>query len=197
MNHLGGAEQITILLANLASGDDTARDRLFNAIYAELRQIAAAQLRMERRNHTLQPTALAHEACLRLIDRPGEWRNRQHLFHTAAKVMRQVLTDYARARCAEKRGGDRRAITLNEAINVPPSWSSLSVEDMIALNDALDRLKAKDSRQATMVELRFFVGLSEEEVAEILQVSSRTVKRDWEAARAWLFGELRGGATGR
>ena len=193
---MGGAEQITALLANLANGGEGARDRLFSAVYEELKRVAAAQLRIERRNHTLQPTALLHEACLRLMQAPGEWKNRQHLFRTAAKVMRQVLIDYARAKCAEKRGGDRCVVTLDEVINVPPAWSTLPIEEVISLDSAIERLKAKDERQAIIVELRFFGGLSEEEIAETLGVSSRTVKRDWEAARAWLFGELRSQPAG-
>jgi RNA polymerase sigma-70 factor, ECF subfamily len=188
---MGGPDQITAMLADLADGGDAARDLLLTAIYRELKLVAAAQLRLERPNHTLQPTALVHEACMRLLQDPVGWKNREHLFRTAAKIMRQILTDYARARSAKKRGANQPDIALCEMIDVPASWSALSIEDVIALDAAIERLRSKDKRQSVVVELRFFAGLSEDEIAEVLQISARTVKRDWEAARAWLYGQLK------
>jgi RNA polymerase sigma factor (TIGR02999 family) len=150
------ADQITELLAGLDEGAEAGRDKMIAAIYRELRRVAAAQLRHERRDHTLQPTALVHEACIRLLNRPAEWRDREHLYRTAAKIMRQILTDYARARSAEKRQADRPRVPLSEEIQVSAAWSALSLEDVIALNDAIEKLKAKDPRQSVVVDLRFF-----------------------------------------
>ncbi|WP_321473680.1 ECF-type sigma factor [uncultured Paludibaculum sp.] len=188
---MAASEQITAILADLAVGEEGARDRLLTAIYQELRRVAAAQLRQERPNHTLQPTALVHEACMRLLRTPGNWKNREHLFRTAAQMMRRILTDYARARGADKRGGLAENVAIDDLIQLPAAWSGLSMEEMIALDAAIDRLKEKDERQSIVVEMRFFAGLSEEEIAEALQVSARTVKRDWESARSWLYGQLR------
>jgi RNA polymerase sigma factor (TIGR02999 family) len=187
---MSAPDQITAMLADLAEGGGPARSRLLDAIYGELKRVANAQLRLERPNHTLQPTALVHEACLRLLEGPAGWKDREHLFRTAAKIMRQILTDYARAKGAAKRGANQPVVTLSELINVPHSWS-MSIEDFMTLDAAIERLKAKDKRQSVVVELRFFVGLTEDQIAEALQISPRTVKRDWEAARAWLFGQLK------
>jgi RNA polymerase sigma factor (TIGR02999 family) len=187
---MSGPEQITAMLAELAEGGGAAQNRLFEAIYGQLRRLAAAQLRLERPNHTLQPTALVHEACMRLLENPTGWKDREHLFRTAAKIMRQILTDYARAKRAVKRGANQPIVTLRDIINVPHSWS-MGIEDFIALDAAIERLKSKDKRQSVIVELRFFVGLTEDQIAEALQISPRTVKRDWESARAWLYGQLK------
>jgi RNA polymerase sigma-70 factor, ECF subfamily len=188
---VNAAESITAMIANLSEGGAAARNRLVSVIYAELRRVAAVQLRLERPNHTLQPTALAHEACMRLLRSPGEWKDREHLFRTAAKVMRQILMDYARSRAAEKRGRNPVPVTLSKAAHLPASWSIFGFEDILALDGAIQKLKKMDERQSTIVELRFFVGLTEEEIAGALNVSIRTVKRDWESARAWLYSQLK------
>lgn len=158
-------------------------------VYDELRKLAGAYLRRERPDHTLQPTALAHEAYLKLIDqRVGRWQNRTHFFGIAAQVMRRILVDHARATRAEKRGGDVRRVTLDEAA----AWANPANIDLIALDDALKSLAAKDARKARVVELRFFGGLSVEETAEVLGVAAVTVMRDWALAKAFLLNEIAG-----
>ena len=188
---MDGTEEITTLLSQLNVGEVGSSNELVSAVYKELKRLAAGHLRKERANHTLQPTALAHEACMRLLKQPGPWKNREHLFRTAAKIMRQILTDYARSKFAQKRGANQRVLTISELGNVPPTWRMLDLDDLIALDSALQKLKDRDPRQCDVVEMRFFAGLNEAEIADALQVSVRTVKRDWEMARAWLFGQLR------
>jgi RNA polymerase sigma factor (TIGR02999 family) len=185
------SDDITGLLHAIAGGDRGAEDQLIPLVYGELRRIAAGQMRYEGRAHTLQATALVHEAYLRLA-KPGAggWQNRAHFFAVAARVMRRLLVDAARARNADKRGGG--------AIAVPDGLDFIAVEagdpeEMIAIDRALTRLAEMDARQARIVELRFFAGMTVEEIAELLGISSRTVKREWRMARAWLFGELGGG----
>jgi len=185
------AEGVTELLKAWGDGDRGALDRLVPLVYAELKRRAGAQLARERGSHTLQPTALVHEAFLRLVDqRSARWQNRAQFFGVAAQLMRRILVDHARARAAAKRGGDALRISLDDA-----SEAAVSPEtDVLLLNRALERLAVLDPRQAQVVELRYFGGLSVEEVAAVLEVSEITVKRDWAMARAWLYRELTTGA---
>jgi RNA polymerase sigma factor (TIGR02999 family) len=182
---------ISQLLADLRVGDHDALEQLMPVVYAELRQLAAHYLRRERSGHTLQPTALVHEMYVRLaahVDQHGaDWENRAHFFGIAARVMRQVLVDYARAGGAAKRGAGRR-VTLKEWSHVTPGPDI----DILALEAALTRLATLDAGQARLVELRFFAGLTLEEAADVLGRSPRTLKRDWRSARAWLQRELSG-----
>jgi RNA polymerase sigma-70 factor (ECF subfamily) len=166
-------------------------DSLLPIVYQELRRLAASYLRRERPGQTLQPTALVHEAYLRLMkDKPGRWQNRAHFCAIAAHSMRQILIERARARGAQKRGGARHRVTLDEAL-VAGGERSI---DLVALDEALERLAAFDPEQARLVELRFFGGLTVEETAEAMNISPATVKRHWAVACAWLARELEGGA---
>jgi RNA polymerase sigma factor (TIGR02999 family) len=187
-------EGVTELLLAWSGGDREALDRLVPLVYSELRRRAGAQLARERGSHTLQPTALVHEAFLKLVDqRRARWDSRAQFFAVAAQVMRRILVDHARARSAEKRGGDTLRVSLEEAGDAPISPEA----DLLPLNEALERLAVQDERQARVVELRFFGGLSVEEVAAVLEVSEITVKRDWAMAKAWLYRELSGRAPRR
>ena len=178
----------TLMLA--ADGDQGAIDRLLPLVYDELRALAGALMRHERDGHTLQPTALANEAFIRLIDQKSiDWKNRAHFFALAAQAMRRVLVDHARARGAIKRGGDRRRIALAEDAAIELD----QLDDLLALDEALHKLAGLSERQARIVELRFFGGLSIEETAELIGVSPRTVKGDWRVSRAWLERELSDG----
>ena len=164
-------------------------DVLLPLVYDELRRLAAAYLRRERPWHTLQPTALVHEAYLRLLkDKPGRWQNRAHFCAIAAHSMRQILIERARARGALKRGGVQARVTLDEGL-LPAASPGI---DLLALDEALQRLEQLDAEQARLVELRFFGGLTIEETAEAMQISAATVKRHWTVARAWLARELEG-----
>jgi RNA polymerase sigma factor (TIGR02999 family) len=178
--------RITTLLHELGErglGDDVASGRLLEVVYPELRRLAAAMMRRERRDHTLQPTALVHEAYLKLADRVGTgWQDRAHFFGVASRAMRQVLVDHARRRGARKRGSAATRITFNESERGGGGWEP----DLLALHDALDRLAAVDARGARVVELRVFGGLTVDEVAQALGVSRRTVDGDWAVARMWL-----------
>lgn len=178
---------ITVLLAAYRDGDRQALDRLMPAMYDDLRSLAQRYMRRESGASTLQATALVHEVYLRLMaDSDLAWQNRAHFCAIAANAMRQILVERARARHAVKRGGSRVRVTLTDPLDAgaPPSI------DLLALDEALDRLSAVDARQAKIVELRFFGGLTVEETAEALDVSPATVKRGWEVARAWLYREL-------
>ncbi len=182
---------ITLLLEALASekADPRAFEQLFARVHRELRQMAADLMQRERPGHTLQPTALVHEAYIRLVDSSHvKWESRAHFFGIAARAMRQILVDHARARAAEKRGGDWRRITLDEHIE---AFASAEI-DPFELDDALLRLAELDERMAQIVELRFFGDLTEEEIAHFLGVSRRTVQREWWMARLWLRRELGG-----
>jgi RNA polymerase sigma factor (TIGR02999 family) len=180
-------EEITALLAKYRDGDGDALNELLPVIYDELRKIAGRRLRYERREHTLQPTALVHEAYLRLADqKDAQWQSRTHFFACAARVMRNILVDNARARRTEKRGGGLQPVTFDVAAFVPAG----SDPDVVALDEALRELEARDPVRSRVVELRYFGGLSIEEVAEVMRVSSPTVKRHWTTARAWLHREL-------
>ena len=179
--------EITQLLIAWKGGDQAALEALSPLINQELHRLAKHYMAGERQGHVLQPTALVNEAWLRLIDWQNvEWQNRAHFFGLAAQIMRRILVDYARARRREKRGGDALHVSLSEAANVAQEQRA----DLEALDDALKTLEKLDPRQARVVELRFFAGLSLEETAEVLKVSLSTVRRDWSLAEAWLFREL-------
>jgi RNA polymerase sigma factor (TIGR02999 family) len=187
MTAMAQSEDITLLLKQLQTGKKEAESRLLEIVYPELRRIARKHLRNERTGHTLQATALVHEAYLQLTGQLGkEWKNRSHFFAVAAQLMRRILVDYARTKKAQKRDGGRARVELDDALAV----SNDRLEEIILIDAALDRLAQWDPRQSKIVELRFFGGLTENEVAEMLGVSARTVKRDWNVARAWLHGEL-------
>ena len=178
---------VTRLLKAWSGGDSKALDELFPIVYTEVRKLARSYLRRERPDHTLQPTALVNEAYMRLVDqRHVDWQNRAHFFGIAAQVMRRVLVDHARMRQADKRGSGDRPVVLDEALALVAERTP----DVVALDDALRALAELDPRQAQIVELRFFGGLSIEEAAEVIGLSPATVKREWSAARAWLRREL-------
>ena len=181
-------DDVTRLLHAWGAGDLEARERVLVLVYGELRRRAAAQLRRERPGHTLQPTALVHEAYIRLVDqRRAAWQNRAQFLAVASQVMRRILVDGARARRAGKRGAGGIHVPLDDAPPVPVPAVDVDVLDLDA---ALERLSALDHRKGQIAELRFFGGLSLEETGHVLQVSEKTVERDWQAARAWLFREL-------
>jgi len=176
-----------MLLRRLSSGDRDAEEQLIRHIYRDLRRLAARYLRGERANHTLQPTALVHEAYLRLVGAGNvQWEGRSHFFRVAANIMRRILVDYARNMKAEKRGGQVVKVPLEEFLGAADQLR----ETIVDVDRALDRLAAIDERQAKVVEMRFFAGLSEEEIARALRLSKRTVTREWTMAKAWLRGEL-------
>jgi len=185
------AGEVTRLLRVARDGNPEALDRIFDLVYEELRRIAAARLRAEREGHTLQPTALVNEAYMKLVASPGAGlQDRSHFLSVAARAMRQVLVDHARRRDAAKRGAGVEPATLTGRGLASPDASGLDSDELLALDDALDRLDALDSRLRQVVELRFFGGLTDTEVGEVLGVTRRTVQRDWTRARAWLYGEL-------
>ncbi len=177
---------VTQLLMQSRAGDRAALDRLMPMVYDELRLIAARYLRKERPGHTLQSTALVNEAYLRLVDQRGEWQNRAHFFGVAARIIRSLLVDHARARLASKRGGQKLTLRLDESIALPAQREL----HLIAVDDALTSLSRIDEQQSRIVELRFFGGLTIEETSEVLQISPSTVKRDWILAKTWIFREL-------
>jgi RNA polymerase sigma-70 factor, ECF subfamily len=182
-----GSHEITQLLLAWSEGDREALDRLTPLVYAELRRLAKSYMRKERAGHTLQTTALIHEAYLRLIDAGQvEWRNRAHFFGVAARAMRQILVAMARERGCQKRGGGARQVSLDEAMMVDKGLD----EDLVSLDAALGALAQFDARKAQVVEMRFFGGLTEEEIASALDVSTETVRRDWRLARSWLRRKL-------
>ena len=182
---------VTALLARWRAGDAKALESLIPLVYEELRSLAQHYLRRERPNHTLQTTALIHEAYLKLVDqRAVQWQNRAHFFGVAAQLMRRVLVDYARQRAADKRGGGVDLLPLEDSMAIGVS----NQIDMIAVDDALNRLATVDPDQVRLVELRFFGGLTIEETAEVLGWSSGSVKREWTVARAWLQREISGAA---
>lgn len=183
---------ITRLLVEISAGRKESLPQLLPVVYDELRRLADRYLRRERPDHTLQPTALVHEAYLRLIDQHEvTWQNRAHFFGICARAMREILIEHARARRAAKRGSgqDLRLTVIGEVSEQQP----MSPIDLLALDQALERLGAVDPEQVRLVELRFFGGLTVDEVAEVLQVSERTVQREWRIAQAWLFNELSSG----
>jgi RNA polymerase sigma factor (TIGR02999 family) len=181
--------EITQLLARFRSGDRDAESRLLALVYAELRRMALLCLNRERPDHTLQPTALVHETFLRLAKgNQPRWEDRVHFFAVAGRLMRQILVDYARRHYAGKRGGSRERIPLGEEL----TFSEDKSYQLLSLDEALGRLAKQDERQSRIVEVKFFAGLNVEEMAEILQISPRTVKREWTMARAWLHREMTG-----
>jgi RNA polymerase sigma factor (TIGR02999 family) len=183
----GSASEVTQLLGRWRSGDREALDALMPLVYTELRRIAHHYLQGERHGHTLQSTALVHEAYVRLIaqDFP-EWQNRAHFFAVAAQLMRQILVDYARSHGAVKRGGNVFRLALDDAGEIAQPMDV----DVVALDEALKTLAGMDPQQSRVVELKFFAGLSIEDTSEVLGISASTVKRDWITARAWLYREL-------
>lgn len=183
-------DDITQMLRASVSGDQADAERLMLAIYDDLKRIAASQLRQERHNHTLSPTALVNEAYLRLVRQDHEqWNDRLHFFSIAARIIRRVLVDHARERHAQKRGGTSKPISIEHYDPAAPQ----SNVDLIALDDALAGLASISERQSRVVELRYFGGLTVPEIAAALDVSERTVDREWQAARAWLLHRLTAG----
>jgi RNA polymerase sigma-70 factor, ECF subfamily len=186
---ISSSQGITQLLLAWSNGDQEALEKLTPLVYAELHRLAKFYMVRERTGHTLQTTALIHEAFLRLIDwKNVRWQNRAHFFGVAAQVMRRILVDFARSRQSIKRGNGTQQISLDEAITIHEDRSA----ELIALDDALKSLAEIDRRKSEIIELRFFGGLSAEETAEVLNVSLRTVEREWNLARTWLYRELRG-----
>lgn len=183
---VGPTPDVTQLLAQWTDGDPRALDALLPLVYDELRRLARSYLQRERSDHTLQSTALVHEAYLRLVDQNVSWQNRAHFFGIAAQMMRRILVDHARGHNSAKRGEGVCKVTLDEEI-VSAGQRDL---DVIALDEALTNLARFDPQQSRIVELRFFAGLSIEDTSEILKISPATVKRDWAMAKAWLFREM-------
>jgi RNA polymerase sigma-70 factor (ECF subfamily) len=180
--------EVTLLLSALTRGDDGAASKLVPVVYDELRRLAASYMRRERVDHTLQATALVHEAYLKLIEqRSVNWQSRAHFFGVAAQLMRRILIDHARGHSRQKRGGEQKKVSLDEAF----VFSEQQADELLAVDDSLNRLAKIDPRQARVVELRFFSGLSVEETAEVLGVSPKTIKRDWSVAKAWLYADLK------
>ncbi len=182
--------EVTQLLHAWKGGDAEALDKLIPIVYDELRRLAHRYMARERAHNTLQTTALMHEAYLRLTHAPRvDWKDRVHFFAVSANVMRRILVEFARARRRQKRGAGVRNVTLDEAAVISPAPG----KDLIALDDALENLAAIEPRQAKVVELRFFGGMTEEETAEMLGVSCDTVRRDWNRAKLWMWHEMRNG----
>jgi len=176
--------EVSALLADWSNGNDAARDELMPLVYNELRRLAGHYMALEHNGHSLQATALVNEAYLRLVDqRQVRWQGRAHFFALASHMMRRILVDYARRRHYAKRGGDARRVSLDEAMIV----SEEKAPDVVALDDALTRLAGVDLRKSQVVELRYFGGLSMEEIAGVLKISEVTVRRDWSTAKAWLY----------
>jgi RNA polymerase sigma-70 factor, ECF subfamily len=179
---------VTALLAEVAKGNQAAQEKLVPLVYEQLKELARRYMRRERTDHTLQTTALVHEAYLKLVHQQSpNWQGRAQFFGIAAQLMRRILIDHARHHLREKRGGAQIVLPLNEALAFSPEHS----ENLLKLDEALDRLAKLDPRQSRIVELRFFGGLSVEETSRFLGVSAITVKRDWAVAKVWLYGELR------
>ena len=180
--------EVTRLLYEIRRGQEGAEERLMTLVNKELRRLAAAYLRNEAPNHSLQPTALVNEAYLKLVEMEQmDWHNRSHFFGVAAKLMRHILVDHARAHAAEKRGQGWKLVGFDEAF-VPAVGRS---PDLIALDDSLSLLEKLEPRKCRVIELRFFSGMTEEDTAQVLGISVRTVKRDWRMAKAWLYKELK------
>ncbi len=178
---------ITRLLGEVKAGNKAAQSRLLELVYPELRKIAARYLRSERAAHTLQPTALVNEAYLQLAGQMEKgWQNRSHFYAVAAQLMRRILVDYARSKRAAKRDGAKHKVELTDGLVI----SDDRLDEILFIDEALGRLAEFDARRCKVVELRFFGGMTEDEVAEVLQIAPRTVKRDWNVAKAWLHGEL-------
>ena len=187
------APDVTRLLLDWSQeGNRASLDALTPLVYDELRKLAGSYLRRERPDHTLQSTALVHEAYMKLIDQKNvQWQNRAHFFGVAAQMIRRILVDHARGHQAAKRGAGAAQLSLDEALSVPGQQRDVN---LVALDEALGELERLDPQQSRVIELRYFAGLSIEETAEVMSISSATVKREWSTARAWLFREL--GRTG-
>jgi RNA polymerase sigma-70 factor (ECF subfamily) len=182
-----GPGDVTRLLNEIGLGNHEAESRLAEIVYRELHRLAKRCMFGERPDHTLQPTVLVHDAFVKLVGySAANWKNREHFFAVAATLMRRILIDHAREVRAQKRGGGACKINLDDAILVSPAMS----EDLVALDEALTRLAELDPRQSKVVELRFFAGLTEDEIGKVMDLSARTVKRDWITARAWLHDQL-------
>jgi RNA polymerase sigma-70 factor, ECF subfamily len=182
------SEEVTLLLQQVATGNQDAVEKLIPMVYEELHRVAQNHLRFERPNHTLQPTALVHEVFLKLVaQRKADWHGRAHFFAVASQLMRRILVDYARGRLSAKRGGGKLKLPLDQVFVLTPG----RCDELLALDESLERLGKLDARQSRVVELRFFGGLSVEEAAKVLGVSPKTVKREWSMAKAWLYGEMK------
>jgi RNA polymerase sigma factor (TIGR02999 family) len=182
------AADVTTLLNRLAAGDQEAAVQLVPLIYEELRRLAASRLRRERSGHTLQATALVHEVYLKLAGQSNaRWQNRAQFFAVASQSMRRILVDYARTQQRIRRGGRLHKVSLDEVLLIGPDRT----DELLAVHELLSRLEELDSRQARIVELRYFCGLTVDETAEVLRVSVKTVMREWNIAKAWLYGELK------
>ncbi len=183
------SQSVSLLLQRWSGGDNEALNELIPLVYAELRRMARRYMRQQAGAHTLQTTALINEAFLRLVGQEEtQWENRAHFFGVAAQAMRHILVDYARTRNVAKRGGGAQQVSLDQALTISPEHDA----DLVALDDALNELAKLDQRRCLVVELRFFGGLTEEEIGTVLKVSARTVRNDWSFARAWLLRELDG-----
>jgi RNA polymerase sigma-70 factor (ECF subfamily) len=182
--------EVTRLLGELRAGNRAAESRLLEVVYPDLRKIAARYLKGERSGHTLQPTALVNEAYLQLAGQmEKDWQNRNHFYAVAAQLMRRILVDYARQKKTAKRDGGRHKVELTDALAI----ADARLDEILSIDEALGRLAEFDARRSRVVELRFFGGMTETEIANVLQVAPRTVKRDWNVAKAWLHGELNSG----
>ena len=187
--HGGGQGEVTLLLRQWREGDQRAFERLSELVYDELRRMARGYLAGERSDHTLQPTALVHETYLRLVDHNAmAWEDRRHFFAIAATTMRRILVDHARGQRREKRGGDRPKVSLDDVGELPAADRAAEV---VAIDEALERLAGEDQLKASVVELRFFAGLTNDETAAVLGLSEKTVRRHWRMAKVWLHRELR------
>jgi RNA polymerase sigma factor (TIGR02999 family) len=187
----GGDAAVTVLLRRWATGDKSALDSLIPVVQADLKRLAGSYMRRERVGHTLDATALVNESYLRLVDqRDVHWTSRGHFFAIAAQVMRRVLVDHARGHVAAKRGGGAERVTLS---SIPAVQGAQTQVDVLWLNEALEQLATLDARQAKIVEVRYFAGMSVEEVAEAMDLSPATIKREWSTARVWLAHHLRSG----
>lgn len=183
--------EITQLLLAWRNGSERALDDLMPLVYSELRRMARNYMRRQSPDHTLQTTALVNEAYMRLVDSSRvNWQDRNHFFAVSAQLMRRILVDFARRKNSQKRGGDQVLVTLDERVDKAAEAGT----DLVALDDALTRLAAFSPRQSRIVELRYFAGLTEEQIADTLEISTRTVRRDWNLARAWLFREIQPGS---
>lgn len=181
------AGEVTVLLKAMAHGDACARNTLLPLVYSELHRLAASYMRRERSDHTLQPTALINEAYLRLTGDDIDWQNREHFIGLAANVMRRVLVDHARAHNARKRGGDLRRVEMEDGI----AFCSERADEVVEVDEALEELRKIKPREAQIVELRYFAGLSDEQIAALLGISTRTVQRLWMSGKSWLFQRMR------
>jgi RNA polymerase sigma-70 factor (ECF subfamily) len=187
-DQMGGDKgEVTLLLKAMQSGDPTANEKLLPLVYNELHRLAETYMGRERPGHTLQPTALIHETYLRLTGDTIHWQNRAHFIGVAANIMRRVLVDHARAHKAAIRGGNLQRVEFEEGLAISKERSN----EMLALDDALSELEEVNPRQAKVVELRYFAGLSVEEIAAILKIGPRSVEREWASARVWLFERMR------